>query len=150
MISVVVTLCLLIITGLIAILVLKRNDKSDDHAVLAGSSVPPGQSCPQSCPVVEEDYPWRRRGWGFRRPYPRPFVAYPYSYYPQSLISETCLNECCDYGRCIAGLGCNWKGITNKWHVGTPTQCHVYRNCINTSTKPENERHIECLGKAYN
>lgn len=72
----------------------------------------------------------------------------PYPYYPQSLISETCLNECCDYERCSAGHGCNWKGLDNRWHLGSPNQCLIYKNCINSLTKPDKEKHMECISKA--
>lgn len=160
--SVVIVICLLIIAGLIAILAIKRNDKGNDYAVLArmlapvqGQQSPQGPSCPQDNsprPIVEEHYPWRWRGRGWRWHHPRftmPLVADPYNYYPQSLIAETCLNECCDYSRCSAGLGCNWKGIDNRWHLGTPNQCLAYRNCISSSTtKSDKEKNIECLGKA--
>jgi hypothetical protein len=161
MISVAIVICLLIIAGLIAVLAFKKDGKNDDyrallaaHASLPGPQGPPGQgSCApvNSACNVEEDYPWRWRGWGWRRHpgwYRRGVWADPYAYYPQSLVTETCLNECCDYDKCAAGLGCNWKGLDNRWHLGHPTQCLAYRNCVNSSTKPDKERHLECAAKA--
>lgn len=51
--------------------------------------------------------------------------------YPQFAVSESCLNRCCDYNKCIAGEGCNWKTKDGEWIVGTPYQCLKYSECIN-------------------
>lgn len=137
---VVVLLCLLIISGLIVLLVIKKKDHNKggntEYTVINHSPV-----------VLQEDY-WRR--WRYPRYYRRGIipVASPY-YVPQSMISETCLNQCCDYEKCNAGLGCNWKGLDDRWHVGTPTQCLMYRNCVNNAKKGSNmENHINCAAKA--
>lgn len=125
--SVFTVVCLLIIGGLVVILILQKDGGSEDY--WRGG--------------------WRRPGWarGIGWAYRRPWIN-NYPYYPQSLVTETCLNECCDYDKCVQGLGCNWKGLDNRWHVGNSTECLAYRNCVNNSTKPENERHLECSAKA--
>jgi hypothetical protein len=138
---VVLFLCLIIIVGILTLSILNKHYSTS--------------------PSCSEEY-WGRRGWA-RGGWPRGWarggwpgrwygrgiipVSY-YPYYPQSLAQETCLNQCCDYGKCIAGSGCNWKGTDNRWHVGTPTQCLIYRNCANNSIKPDRERHLECSAKA--
>ena len=56
---------------------------------------------------------WRglgwRRGWGWDRP----------------VYQNSCLNGCCDYDKCMAGLGCNWVGPDGNWRRGTPQQCYL-------------------------
>lgn len=149
MILVVIILFLLIITGLITVLIIKRKDNNDNFKIFITN--PEAQNVVREIhhypPEITENYPWRRHPrWWYRRGI-TPGPADPY--YPQSLIQEHCLNECCDYEKCVAGYGCNWKGLDNRWQIGNPTQCLQYRKCVNNSKKKDNiERHLECAEKA--
>ena len=80
---------------------------------------------------------------GYGSGYYRPWYNYYYDY-PYYTFNRECLTPCCDYSNCIAGNGCMWKSIDNKWLYGNSEQCTRYKNCLELSK--EKDKCIEFAG----